>query len=207
MRVSHDAFRPFWLERFNALSGQYSGLERELSGGVFGDVLLEPVSVPRDLTVSSDAGMTRMMRLASLSHSHSSSLLVPNILLRSKLAPEVTASVQEAVPLVIDETRKKLYRSTVRMLQERFAQIQEELQGAVAEQTSALLADALTTPSMLSRAMESRLSAASLGSHPTSKVASLTSSIDSVSTTGAMAVDDREAFLETAIRWLYTGQQ
>ena len=52
--------RPFWLEKFNALSGQFTSLERELlaNGNLFKEFLIEPVNVPLNPSIPTDSSKT-----------------------------------------------------------------------------------------------------------------------------------------------------
>lgn len=106
---------------------------------------------------------------------------IPNILLRSKLAPEVVEKVKGSrmnrdAP---GEPQLKLYSNALRALQDKFSGIQEEFQRNAAEHTSSLLADEIKT--------------ASGSATPSS----------SSSNKG----EDMDAILENSIRWLYTGKQ
>ena len=156
-------FRPVWLEKFNALSGQFSGLERELLNGsnLLKEFLLEPSSVPQNPSIPIDS--------------------IPNILLRSKLAPEVIEKVKGSGKCGIEggESQLKLYSNALRALQDKFSVIQEDFQRSAAEHTSLRLAGEI-------------------------KIASGTST-----PTGAAGnkEEDMEAILENSIRWLYTGKQ
>lgn len=156
--------RPFWLEKFNALSGQFSGLERELLNGsqLLKDFLLEPSAVPINPSLPTDS--------------------IPNILLRSKLAPEVEERVGSSLRVGkadFDDSRIKSFTGAVRGLQERFASLQEDLQKAAAEQVSLLLANEIGRVS-----------------------GTITSSSSS-----SPPEEDYDAILENSIRWIYTGEQ
>jgi hypothetical protein len=112
-----------------------------------------------------------------------SSILVPNILLRSKLAPEVIEKVK--VVKMTDsnsdsDSRVKLFSNTIRALQDKFLVIQDELQRSAAEQTSILIANDL------------RIASASGTSTPKKS---------------GTSQDDLDALLENSVQWLYTGHQ
>lgn len=165
LSVLFHEFRPFWLEKFNALSGQFSGLERELLNGrnLLKEFLLEPSSVPQNPSIPIDS--------------------IPNILLRSKLAPEVIEKVKRGGGKPDDleapsDPQLKLYSNALRALQDKFVIIQEDLQRTAAEHTSLLLADEIKT--------------ASGTSTPKSN---------------GNKEEDMDALLENSIRWLYTGKQ
>ncbi len=100
-------------------------------------------------------------------------LLVPNILLRTKLAPEVTAHLNDLPEQEFDEPRQKLYKSALRALSSAFSEIQDSFSSVMAEQTSALLAAGMQKKS------ESQ---------------------------EFIGLDEKEAFLESSVRWLYTGR-
>lgn len=156
-------FRPFWLEKFNALSGQFSGLERELlnSSNLLKEFLLEPAAVSQNPSIPLDS--------------------IPNILLRSKLAPEVIEPIQKSMKpsgsVPADETQIKIFANAIRALQDKFTEIQEDLQRAAAEHTSLLLANEIV------------------------------SSGTATPNNNNKAEEDMEAILENSIRWLYTGKQ
>ena len=175
-------FRPFWLEKFNALSGQFSGLERELLNGsnLLKEFLLEPSNVPQNPSISIES--------------------IPNILLRSKLAPEVVEKVNRSrlchnddddgnssssgaggsVLVIPGEPQLKLYSNALRALQDKFTAIQEDFQRTAAEHTSSLLAD--------------EIKSASGTTTPTTN-------------SNNNQEEDMDAILESSIRWLYTGKQ
>lgn len=152
--------RPFWLEKFNALSGQFSALERELlnSGNLLKEFLLEPANVSQNPSVPLDS--------------------IPNILLRSKLAPEVIETVQvskDKAEKTDVELPISVYSNTIRALQQKFSEIQEDLQRSAVEHASQLLADEIV---------------ASGTATPSKKVE-----------------EDFGVILENSVRWLYTGKQ
>lgn len=110
-----------------------------------------------------------------------SSILVPNILLRSKLAPEVIEKVKVVKMTDFDsDSRVKLFSNTIRALQDKFSVIQDELQRSAAEQTSILIANDL------------RIASASGTSTPKKS---------------GTSQDDLDALLENSVQWLYTGHQ
>lgn len=155
-------FRPFWLEKFNALSGQFSALERELlnNQNLLSEFLLEPSAIPQNPASPVDS--------------------IPNILLRSKLAPEVIDPFKTKMT-TIDTSKMdlKLFSNTIRAIQNKFSEIKENLQRTAAEHTSLLLANEIVT----------------------------SSGTATPKNTVTKGEEDMEAILENSIRWLYTGQQ
>jgi hypothetical protein len=156
-------FRPFWLEKFNALSGQFSALERELlnNRNLLKEFLLEPSAVPQNPTFTVDS--------------------IPNILLRSKLAPEVLEPIKTKMTAINNDDSKRdfrLFSNTIRALQDKFSIIQEDLQRMAAEHTSLLLANDI-----------------------------ITSSGTATPKSSSSSEQDMDAILENSVRWLYTGQQ
>ena len=161
----YDDFRPFWLEKFNALSGQFIGLERELlnSSQMLKEFLLEPSAIPINPSIPTDS--------------------IPNILLRSKLAPEVQERVSRCLSDANnDDSRIKLFNGAVRGLQEHLASLQEDLQKAAGEQVSLLLANEIGRTS---------------GTVTPATIANSRQQLD----------EDFDAILENTIRWIYTGEQ
>lgn len=148
------------MEKFNALSGQFSGLERELlnNSNLLKEFLLEPSAIPQNPSIAIDS--------------------IPNILLRSKLAPEVIDRIKkEPLDTSPSEPQMNVFTNALAALQEKFAIIQEDLQRAAGEQTSLLLANEIVTSSGTAT--------------PRAK----------------KPEGDMDAILETSIRWLYTGIQ
>ena len=103
---------------------------------------------------------------------------IPNILLRSKLAPEVIEPIKTKMSIDNSKMDLKLFSNTVRALQDKFTIIQEDLQRAAAEHTSLLLANEIVT-----------------------------SSGTATPKSGIKAEEDMEAILENSVRWFYIGQQ
>lgn len=135
-------------------------MERELlnNQNLLQEFLLEPASIPQNpAAFPSDS--------------------IPNILLRSKLAPEVINPIKNKISSSSTCSDLKLFSSSVRVLEEKFSLIQEDLQRAAAEHTSLLLANEISTSSGTATPKAKR------------------------------GEEDMEAILENSIRWLYTGQQ
>ena len=96
------------------------------------EFILEPSSVPQNLSIPSDS--------------------IPNILLRSKLAPEVIGPIiNQPKESVVEDSKLKMYSNAIRTLQEKFSIIQDDLQRAAGEKTSLMLANEITTTSAPSR--------------------------------------------------------
>lgn len=151
--------RPFWLEKFNALSGQFSSLERELlnNSNLLKEFLLEPSAVPQNSSIPTDS--------------------IPNILLRSKLAPEVIEPMIIKNPEEASDLQVSIFKKALLGLQEKFSIIQEDLQRAAGEHASLLLAKEIVTSS------------------------------GTATPKGKMPEEDMDVILEASIRWLYTGVQ
>ena len=102
---------------------------------------------------------------------------IPNILLRSKLAPEVVEPMKRFDAQEVDASRLKLYSKSIQALLDKLASIQEDLQRSAAEQTSLLLAYEIVSSGTAT---------------PKSK---------------SMVEEDMDAILENSIRLMYTGNQ
>lgn len=150
------------MEKFNALSGQFSALERELLNNcnLLKEFLLEPFSIPQVSAFTVDS--------------------IPNILLRSKLAPEVIEPIKTKMAIDNSKMDLKLFSNTVGALQDKFTIIQEYFQRAAAEHTSLLLANEIVTSSGTAT--------------PKPK-------------SGIKGEEDMEAILENSVRWFYIGKQ